>query len=258
MIKVKDILLSSEYSVDFIYAEIVLEDTFENLSDYAFYLLKANSINGPYVVISSDMPDFSFRDYDVNLSNSHIKYYYKVRAINSSSGEEYLSEPYMLDVGPTDDITFYISSVYDTYLDVVVGNEPMKVMNRMHTGQLCDQCYDDVRGRSQDSSCPLCHGAGYVGGYYPPKDIMVSYAGPETEEQEATPSGIADKKSPNSLWAPAFPPVRNEDILVDSNNLRYVVAGVQISKKKFRPIRQLLRVVPIPKSSPVYQIPVGW
>jgi hypothetical protein len=52
--------------------------------------------------------------------------------------------------------------------------------------------------------------------------------------------------------------VRNEDILIDSNNLRYVVAGVQISKKKFRPIRQLLRVVPIPKSSPVYQIPVGW
>jgi ribosomal protein L37AE/L43A len=256
MISVKEIQISSQYSVDFIYGKIVLEDTREDISEYRFNLYRSNNADDGYIAIKSDLNDFTFQDYGVNLRNISIHYYYKVEIIHKASGKANWSEPVHFQAVEQDAIAFYLNEVYRTQMEYVVGNRKMILLSRKHEGQLCNSCYDPIRKRSQSVSCPVCYNTTYVGGYYKPVVINMVLMNAAANTQEFSVDAVGEKKTPITMWTANYPLIQIDDILVDIHNNRYIVMGWQPSYKNEYLIRQTIQVGMVEKSSVVYNIPV--
>lgn len=256
MISVKEIKLSSQFSVDFIYVQVILNDTSEMISDYRVDLFKSNNENDNFTILTRDMEELNYMDYSVNLRTLSTKYFYKAEITSRVTGQTAMSEVFMHEGKEPDNEAYYLSEIAKMHLDVSINNEKMILLNRKHSGQLCPYCYDDVRKRSQISNCKVCFGTKYKGGYYEPQTLKVCFLNPSGQVQDFSPYGVGDKKTPIGLWTSNFPLVQNDDILVDINNNRYVVTNWQPSYKNFYLIRQTVQVMMLPKSNLAYEISV--
>jgi hypothetical protein len=257
MISVKQIRLSSQFGVDFVYGKVILNDTYEDISDYQIDLYKSNHSEDGFSLIYLDIKKMSFLDYGVNLRTLSVKYFYKVKITHKPSGEISWSDVYELDKNEPDNEAFYLIEVYKMHLDRVINNHRMILLNRKHSGQICSVCYDDVRQRSQSASCKSCFNTKYVGGYYEPQIIQVSYFNTPGHMEDFNPYDVGEKKTPLTMWTTNYPLIKIDDILVDNQNNRYVVTSWQPSTKNSYLIRQTVQMMMVPKSSIVYDIPIN-
>lgn len=256
MINVKEILLSAQYSVDFIFGRIVLNDTNEDISDYQIDLYKSDHPADEFTLLRKDMDKLTFLDYGVNLKTLSLHYYYKVIITERSSGDKYESEVFAIETREPDAEAFYLMDVYRNYLEATIDNPRMVLLGQRHEGQRCT-CYNPIRKSSQSPNCNICFGTTYTGGYYPPEVIRVSFANAPGQFQEFNQVDVGEKKTPLMLWTTNFPLIQNEDILVDVYNNRYRVTSWQPSYKRMYLIRQTIQLVMIPKSHQIYALPIN-
>lgn len=257
MISTKDLKATSIYSSHFIYISFSIEDTTEDISKYRFDLYRSNSPTDNFNLIHTNILRFEFCDYSVNLLNPEIKYFYKIKTINLSTGKETFSDVFSVIDKKGDEYTYYLQELYDLYLDAVINNSELLLIKKIRTGQRCD-CYDDVRNSSSEGNkCRKCWGTGYVGGYYSPIKIMANFYNTQGEQEEMIATGTIETKSPIQLWVPAFPIVQENDILLDtSTNQRSKVMSVRPSIKNGKVIRQTLEISKIPEGDLIYRMPI--
>lgn len=255
MISVKEIKISNQFSMDSIYIEVMLNDTFEDLSKYKINLYRSNNDHDNFQIICEDMQDLRFVDYDVSMYNTYLKYYYKVGIAEEDGGENF-SNVYMLEYNQPDNEAYYLAEITKIYLETAINNDVMILLSRKRSGSVCPECYDDIRKRPQISNCNICYGTNYVDGYYQPVPINVCYIGPKSINQDFSIFGVGDKEVPISLWTSNFPLIRTDDILVNKNNDRYIVTGWQPTYKNFCLIRQTISAMIIPRGNIAYDVPM--
>lgn len=233
-----------------------VEDTREDLSKYSFNVYRSN-IGTDFECIAQNVGHYYYEDYDVNLYNGNIKYFYKIEIVNNDTGERLLSDKVSIfGVEEPDNYGFAIAEIEQRYLQYVVNQKQMILLKKKYFGQLCT-CFDEVRTQP-NPKCKCCFGTRYVGGYSTPVPIMVNYQAPE---QASVDVGIQDQdnlgEAPVQLWASSFPPISVGDILVDHHNERYRVVSVVSTTKRHFIIRQVLTIAKIQPTDIVYRIPIS-
>lgn len=257
MISIKSLYATSIYSSMFIYINFSIEDTVEDLTQYRFDLYRSNSPVDNFSLIHTNIIRFEFCDYCVDLSNPEIKYFYKIKIINTKTGKEFLSDVFTVDKEKEDEYTYYLQELYNMYLDTVINNNELLLIKKIRTGQRCD-CYDDIRSSSSfGDKCKKCWGTGYLGGYYPPIKIMANFFNTAGAQEEMAPTGTIETKSSIQLWTPAFPIIQENDIILDTTtNQRSRVMSVRPSIKNGKVIRQTLEMIKIPEGELIYRMPI--
>jgi hypothetical protein len=256
MIKVDSIKIMDSFSLDYVLINFTIEDTTEDVNGYSFNIYRSNDEEDGYELISTDVIDFSFIDYNVNLYNNAIKFYYKVEVVNRLTGEKLMSEIRSEYKGRQRDNTAQaIIENYNIYLNNVLGVDDVYLLKKKRFGTYCS-CYDDIRGRSNNSKCHLCYSTKYAGGYFAPKVMKVSVVNSPGKAETFDITETSEQTAPIQMWTANYPLIQIGDVIVDSNNDRYVVAGWQPTYKNYMLIRQTIDLQKLPKSDVTYLIPV--
>jgi len=159
-------------------------------------------------------------------------------------------------------INFYERLVQRHELLIRATGEPMCLLRRKWTGELCP-CFDKNRHRA-NARCPVCFGAGFVGGYVTfinPKEpdgrIFIRLS-PNEEDLEAQEHGLWQKNIP-SCWTLPSPIVRDRDILVrfdpttGQESWRYEILNVTRNAGLFNTqTAQVFTMSRLDKTHPVY------
>lgn len=101
---------------------------------------------------------------------------------------------------------------------------PAKVLKRKNFGELCTHCVDKLTGSVTNSSCLICYGTRFVGGYYNPVDVYMEIVGLPVEkiisEFGTTEVKVAQLRFTNEIL------LDKQDVIVDTvNNNRWKIAG---------------------------------
>lgn len=253
---IKKIEVKDLHGLDSLYIEFTIDDTSENLSKYQFDLYKSNHQTDGFIMVASNIVDFSYRDFSVNLYDDHINYYYKVNVTNLETSKSVMSSLIgEYKAGEKDNYAEAIMHIHDVYLNNVI-NKDMILLKKKRFGEVCS-CYDPIRRRSDSTFCDICYGAKYVGGYYGPYYIKSNFANASSYSERFSYSDVSEESSPIQFWTSNFPFIQIGDIIVHSNeNVRYIVTSCQPSMKGFYLIRQTVQVQKLPKNNIVYKVQI--
>lgn len=256
MLEVNKATASNRLGVDKIFIQFTIKDTTESLSNYKFTLLKSNFPDDNFTPIIDHIEEFECFDYDINLYNADIHYFYKIRITNLITGEKRDSFVFGLNETLDDEYGFYLSELYSIYLDAAINNSPMILLKKKRTGEICG-CFDDIRNTSRASKCTNCFNAKYSGGYYNPVDIRVCFLNAPVENERMDHSGIVSDDTPIQMWTGNYPIIQQGDILVDKvTGTRFIVTTSQQSLKNKTTLRQTLQIDRIPESDVIYKLKI--
>ena len=254
MITINSIEIMDIFSLDYIFLRFSIEDTLENISSYQFNIHRSNSEHEGYELLASNVTGFSYSDYNVNLYNTAIHFYYKVECVNLITGDKSMSNICSEYKGRVRDcIAQGIISNYNMYLDNVLNTDEVYLLKKKRFGTRCS-CFDDIRGKSKNSRCPICFSTKYVGGYYASEKMKIctSNSPAKTEKFDVTES--SELVAPIQAWTSNSPLIEIGDIIVDSNNDRYVVASWQPTYKNYMLLKQVVDLQRLPKSDIGYNV----
>lgn len=256
MISFDKLKASNAFGLEFVNITFSIEDTSENINDYRFDLYKSPIETSNFELLQSNIKNFEFNDYDVNLQLKERRQYYKVKAIKLSTGDFIWSDSFSHPYTPGDNYTSWFKEVYTQYLNIV-SNKEMLLLKRIRHGQLCD-CYDEVRGQSRlAEKCTSCYGTGYANGFYPPAKIKVNFYNAKGSSEAFEVTGSSEQETNLQLWTNNYPLIQEGDLLIDGlTGERNVVMTVQPSVKNGFIIRQVLQLDEVPEASIYYKIPV--
>ena len=249
MIEFKSFDTRTDFGFEFINISFTIEDTIKDLSVYRFDLYRANAVTDEFKLVYSNIQNFECNDYSVNLLNDEIAYYYKIKATNIMTDETLFSEIIPTYKNTSDNYSYFITEVYDKYLNDVIANEEVLLLKRRRTGELCD-CYDDIRGSRYGDKCQCCFGTGYKDGFYPPSKMKVCYLNAESMQEDMDIKGTFKENSPRQFWTSNYPLIQEGDIIVDTlTSDKYTVTSWQPSYKNGFLIRQTVQMTRLPESS---------
>ena len=101
-----------------------------------------------------------------------------------------------------------------------------------------------------------CFDTTYVGGYATPMGIFVQ-VDPSTEETQKTETSEEQFKLTTGR-ASSFPPLKAKDILVEAENVRWLINKVTPTEKLRAVVRQELQLWRLPKDDINYRLPVDF
>lgn len=257
MLELRDIQATTKFGLDRVVITYEFEDTNENMSNYTLNLYKSYSgIDDSYFLQQSDIDFFRTEDWDVDLLDENIKYFYKIEFVNIETGETELSKKFaMLKVKEPDRWGHAIAAMEKVYLENVIRNPNMYLLKKIRSGGRCF-CFDDIRMVS-DPKCKLCYGTSYVGGYEKATPIKVNFANAEQYTQSFDLSNMqGEERSGLQLWTSNYPIIQAEDVLVDDDNIRWRITSVTPTTKGKFILRQILTIEMIQKTDIVYKVSV--
>lgn len=132
------------------------------------------------------------------------------------------------------------------------GGERVKVFIRKWMGEQCPN-YERFHGQGHHD-CTICWGTNYVGGYEGPYDIVI--APPETERSiELFDMGLHMRYDWNT-WTSDVPILNERDVVVRSNNERFIVGPVNYQGSRGAIYQQHFTISHIDQKDIRYKIPI--
>ena len=257
MIDVTKIEVLNMFNTETLLIRFAIEDTMEDINNYKFDVLRSNSPLTDYDIIEEDIKNFEYIDSNVNLYRSSLLYFYKIRTTNINSGEVATTDFYgQFTYREPDNIALTVMHQYDTYLDNVINNPSVHILQRKKFGTRCG-CWDDIRMQRKKEFCEECYNTGYTGGYYSPVAVKINYLSTEAGMQQLiqqTDNG--EQSNPIQAWIKNLPIVSIGDIIIDNINRRYEVINWQPTTKNGYLLRQVLTLSKLPASNIAYKIPL--
>lgn len=249
MIRAKNVYVSNRFSMKFLVVSFEIENTFESISDYKIDLLRSNSPESGYEVIASNLKNVFYEDYDANLFNTMIEYYYRVRCTNKKTGEFSESDFFQYHSSPIDQYSYWLAWTYDKYMSQVVFGGGYYLLKRIRSGQYCVN-HDEVRGACKNPRCEHCYGTDFEGGYYPPIAISISKFAQDTMQETVDRQGFFNSQNADQYWCAGYPVVNIGDIIVGQieDGGRFRVMNAAQTLKGTRVVSQRIALQAIPES----------
>jgi hypothetical protein len=229
------------------------EDTHE-IFDYDFYILRRGDTQyGDFEQVGGPFRDtYRFRDGQVSLLHKWRDYYYKLRVVHRVSGEIFETEAASFEAD-RDLIAIEIIRQEDLLFREFIGRK-CYLFPRRTFGPRCS-CYDVVLGRITRSAHLLCFGTGFLGGYHAPIESFVQVdPNPKSRTENSLQEGHHNDTSARLI---SFPPVSPDDILVESENRRWVVKTVTPTERLRGVVRQELTMHEVPRGDIEFALPLN-
>lgn len=215
-------------------------------------IFRSTHEEGDYELLTTTMLPCHL-DTEVSLAEPETRYFYKIRSL--IQGEQKFSQWFTFRYEKPDRMAMKMIREYETVLRVM-RNPPMTLLVRKRFGQKCPNCYNEITQKRNFADCTVCDGSGELTGYHAPHAIQVSRE-MSTYQSSLQPEDMAKVElSPISGWSLPVPSIAPDDILVDSENQRYVVTYVQPRTKSQSVIRYMFQASPLEKGHPVYNISI--
>lgn len=224
----------------------------DDIYAYEFTLCKSESATGPFDVVYGPFQNiFTFRDsiHPENHKNRTIYYVLQVKDKRTLEVEEWgptaqLPEPNLeaLEMIRQEDVLFrgYVGRKWYLF--------PRKTF-----GARC-VCYNMSLQRQELGNCATCFATGYLGGFNNP----IMFYGQKDPNGRQLQLGVSINQTPNvaMLRTISYPPIGPGDILVDSENHRWVAISVDVTQRLGYDIHQNITIKELLRGSVEYLLPV--
>lgn len=228
----------------------VLQDTDENPLIYTFTVQHSNNDSLGFTDISIPLA-FTIGNFIQKMEiGNELNQFYRIKIINTKTKEETYSKPQSYDK-----INDYVANAISYWEAIYLRNlirRKTAVFFRMHEGQRCPNCWDNLLKRVTKTNCPLCFGTGYNGGYYGPLPSFFSVIAPVPLVQLPT----ADyHNSAIQGWTSIPPHLQNQDLIYSYGDSDfYRIIKTNTTKVRGMSLRYDLSLEAINKGEIVYSL----
>ena len=251
MLSVRNIKVVS-FDTDYLDLFWEIAPTTDDVRDYEFYVLRSESVGGPWDAIAGPIVDgYHFRDTSVKAHNKWRQYHYVIKTIQRSTTTEVLSDPASREAEAPLDAIEMRRVEYITFKE---HNGRKAIMYPAKTfGQRC-HCVDPISETRTVSKCKTCFDTGWVGGYLKPLEILIQID-PNLKKDVDT---VIKKVQAVLATArmPSFPTVKPNDIIIEADNKRWKVKGVTGTERLRANVHQELSMGLLPSTHITYKLPV--
>ncbi len=232
------------------------EPTFLSFDNFKFSLEKSNAPHDGYEFLASISPKSkTYIDSDVAIFKFWKSYYVRMRIINASTNESYVSEPATVEHPPNLEAIELIRRGKISLENPRYGNGvPCKVFIRKEGGQRCTECFDVIKRRSTKTNCVNCYGTSYDGGFYKAIDAYFNFS------VDVKTMGVSDignaTRSGNRAITCNYPILKPGDVIADTRlNRIWTVSGeVQTIERRRHVIKQILSLEEEDRTSVLFEL----
>lgn len=241
---------------------------YEDVNDFQFIVEAAEKEFGPYYAVSAPLVNLlHFRDGTVRGQHSfYHERWYRIRvqwrevakqlddAVSTDQVFPATGNGVSLGARP-DLIALEMARMNRLRLKEYSGRQ-VWIFPKKRSGQRCSVCFDKITQRKLQSSCAVCFGTGWVGGYHAPVEAYATIVSPD-ETTAHTNFGTVEIENTTMLLA-NYPDVGEGDLVLEAENIRWRI-GERITKvRKGRAVvRQQVPLHRIPKSDIEYAVPLN-
>lgn len=197
---------------------------------------------------------YEYIDYTTHQRDLFRNYYYRIDAVEIINGtDKVLDSQKISPMGPSDLVATYIIEEH-LFAHRHVYGVPVLIYQLMTTGARCE-CWDPVLKRVTTSSCQICKGSGFIGGYYDPMPSWMDFNPVAKIEQ------IAD-------WGPKqlmqtdiqftdYPILQIGDIILSATDMKFWrIENVRPTEKNRTIILQVARLNAVNRSDIEYTLDI--
>lgn len=235
-----------------------LEGSNEDFSRYRLSILRSfapGSDPSEYDLIGSGINPAStyyFLDTDImTVSDKILNLYYMIQISGIDTHKVSYSDPATTMYQVTDKYAREIirrrQIVFDHH-----SSTPAHIYVRKKTGTYCS-CVDPVLQRSGSSSCTICYGTGYVGGFYAPITVRAQMSQQPVREMYHLFGAWQDQDG--VVYMQSYPLLAPKDIIYVGDR-RWIVLNVGTGAKSEYNMYQIVHVRQIERMDVVNQIPL--
>lgn len=218
---------------------------------YKVTVYRSDSFSGPYVrLVGPLFPEHVFIE-DM-LGKKGRPYFY---ALELDLGDQTRRVPSVGGVTVSADTTALVREFMRKTIRSIRLSRGRKVLYfpARTSGPFC-HCFDRVTSKF-NKNCRSCFGRRYQAGFYNPL-VLHAAIGAGSTAQPNDSSSVKD--APTSAVIPAIALAREGDVIVEKENRRWAVVGVDVGEYGRVPIRQTLQLTPIRMDSVLQELPVDF
>lgn len=233
-----------------------VENTFEDVLDYDMRVLRSESQGGPFDYVSAIFTDkYQFIDgiSDVE-TRAHRLLWYKIEVTHRKSGNTVFYGPAGI-TGAPDPIATEMRRQAMLILQQVSGRRCWLFPVRTF-GSRCPSCYDPVTDQAVKTRCLDCYDTTWTRGYLDPIEVWVQFD--PTPKQMTNNLIRVEKMQDQRALAGYYPEIKPLDMLVESENRRWMVRSVLSPERLRAPVRQQLVLDEIELGHISYEVPVDY
>lgn len=224
--------------------------------DYTFRALRSEAQFGPFTPITAPFSDrFHVRDTTVQQM-SRRRWYYKIEATHrvTSVVTQWPDGPGVSQEARLDLEGMEMARQYRLLLEQKTGRE-VWVLPRRTFGVLCPVCVDQVTRQRVQSVCVNCYGTQYVGGYHAPVRTYANLV--VVQEGNSVTDVRKDKRRIANMNLGNRPELKEGDLVIEVENIRWEVAKTQSVRKARATIRQEATLLEYEPSNVAYKVVIN-
>ncbi len=237
--------------IDFNELSWKLADTSEDVYDYNFQVLRSESPEGPFDVLSTPFQDrYLFIDNTLKTGNRHRKYFYKLRVARHADANDYTDSAAVAQVADPDLIAIEIRRHMQLLFQEFAGRRCWVLPVRTF-GQRCS-CWNATLKQRTRSGCKTCFDTGFVRGYLHPIEQWLQIdPSPKTKQV----MNVGQTQQVNTTMRMAFyPPLKPDDLVIEAENRRWRVISAAMTEKGRATLHQEVQLHEIPPKDIEYSI----
>jgi len=235
-----------------------LENTSESPLDYDFYIERSGSPGGDWDTVSPQplVDTYIFVDAQAGLLHNWAKLYYRIRVVNRASGAEafYPEVPVSIRAQPPLD-ALEMTRQELILLKELVGRKCW-LFKRRTSGARCPECWDNRSMQRVKAKCLSCYGTGWAGGYHRPIEFYCNIAPAAQSPQNVPPVGELQLEN-STGWTIFFPPIDPRDVIVELENVRWMVHNRVYTERVRAPVKQNFQIHRLTPGDIEFCLPVG-
>lgn len=230
-----------------------IKETSEDILDYTFQVLRSESASGPFEPSSKEAEDvYLFIDNLVKVGNIYRQYHYIIRVKHKPTGDTKDFGPYSKTPEPTlvaNTLRMHLNLLMTEFIGRRCWLLPVRTF-----GQRCADCWNPRLQKRRYSGCRTCYDTSFVRGYHKPIEIWASIDPTPASDQPAG-TGRMQQQSTTARMS-FYPPVKPDDVLIESENIRWTVRTISTTQEQRAVVTQELQLRRRESSDMEYLIPL--
>lgn len=239
--------------VDFHDVTWALAPTSVDILDYTFMVLRSESPEGPWDVLTPPFEDrYEFVDNIIQVAHRWRQYNYLIRVTEKTSGDTKDFGPVAHEPEP-DILATELRRHIRVLMSEFAGRRCIVLPIRTF-GQRCPDCYHPVLKKSMKSGCLLCYDTTFVRGYMHPIEAYLQID-PSSKSTQHTNVGETQQDN-TTMRMGYYPTLKPDDIIVEAENIRWRVVSQTQTEHSRAVVHQEVQIHRIPEKDIEYAIPV--
>jgi len=233
-----------------------IEDVNEDVLNYDFEILRSESPEGPWDVLTEKFQDrYMFRDGTIPRPIFNRNIYYRIRITDRRTNEVEESESREAIPPPS---LRALEIIRQNFIKLREFNGRKVLIFPIRTfGQSCPHCrFDDIDDVKIVSHCPTCFSTGWVGGFFHPIESLMMI-NPERKVIQVSDSGKTEIAL-TTAWTIPYPTLKEGDLIVEAENRRWTVVPDKTIEILRHPVKQEIRLNEVIYGDMAYKVPVDW